>query len=643
MGIQNSITNKCDSLNVTTTATIGTGATVTTGDVQASAGGVNVKNIASDNTPAYTNFYKSRAGGAITTGDDLGSLAFYGHDGTDFIYTGGIKMWSSGTIATNRIGSNISFYTHENNTNPAREVMRIEADGTLNLMNQTGTWSLYAPFRPMYIGFYKPSWSAYGGIYFYSSGTAGAALLATEANNADGNFYMGYHSTRIPAIKNSSLALGNEIAQTGNFVERTVAIGKYCCGNPAGTLNVNVAIGNSVLRYGSGNNNVIIGEEAGIYVQANYNTAVGYRALYSTAARGGVNTCLGAYAMSEEGSATTRAATGNTAIGAYALQYIISTGADNNTALGYKAGAGYGYVDTTHPAYNTFIGAFAGDGATGGSKNGQYNVLIGYQAGYSLASNESNNIFIGNSVLGTATESNVLRIGKATGTSTGGLNKAFICGIYGISVGATAGVAIVDSDNQVGTLSGSSGTVLMGGTKPAFSTTTYPSTTSQGDIIYASADNTLAALAKSTDSTRYLSNTGTSNNPAWAQVNLANGVTGVLPPANGGAITWEEVTGTTKTMEVSHAYIANNASQVVFTLPTTAALGTIITVQGLGSGEWKIEQNADQQIHVAGSSTTVGTSGYVEAGARYDSITMVCVVADDIWVATSYIGTLTVA
>lgn len=57
----------------------------------------------------------------------------------------------------------------------------------------------------------------------------------------------------------------------------------------------------------------------------------------------------------------------------------------------------------------------------------------------------------------------------------------------------------------------------------------------QGDIIYASAANVLSALAKDANPTRYLSNTGASNVPAWAQVNLTNGVTGVLPAANGGA------------------------------------------------------------------------------------------------------------
>lgn len=60
------------------------------------------------------------------------------------------------------------------------------------------------------------------------------------------------------------------------------------------------------------------------------------------------------------------------------------------------------------------------------------------------------------------------------------------------------------------------------------------SSLTQGDLLYASAANTLAALAKNTSSKRYLSNTGTSNNPAWAQIDLASGVTGVLPVANGG-------------------------------------------------------------------------------------------------------------
>lgn len=66
------------------------------------------------------------------------------------------------------------------------------------------------------------------------------------------------------------------------------------------------------------------------------------------------------------------------------------------------------------------------------------------------------------------------------------------------------------------------------------SDTTYPSITAQGDIIYASALNTISSLAKDTNSTRYLANTGASNNPAWSQVALGTGVSGQLPLANGG-------------------------------------------------------------------------------------------------------------
>lgn len=62
----------------------------------------------------------------------------------------------------------------------------------------------------------------------------------------------------------------------------------------------------------------------------------------------------------------------------------------------------------------------------------------------------------------------------------------------------------------------------------------FPGSTAQGDLLYLSAANTLARLAKSASSTRALCNTGTSNNPAWCQIDLTTGITNVLPFANGG-------------------------------------------------------------------------------------------------------------
>jgi hypothetical protein len=76
--------------------------------------------------------------------------------------------------------------------------------------------------------------------------------------------------------------------------------------------------------------------------------------------------------------------------------------------------------------------------------------------------------------------------------------------------------------------------VNAGATAPSWQPSATSVLTAQGDLLYASAANTLARLAKDANATRYLSNTGTTNNPAWAQINLTNGVTGVLPVANGG-------------------------------------------------------------------------------------------------------------
>lgn len=68
----------------------------------------------------------------------------------------------------------------------------------------------------------------------------------------------------------------------------------------------------------------------------------------------------------------------------------------------------------------------------------------------------------------------------------------------------------------------------------------------QGDILYASGTNVLAKLPKNTTASRYLANTGGSNNPAWDQVDLTNGIKNRLPYANfqqGSALSVLGVTG----------------------------------------------------------------------------------------------------
>lgn len=117
-------------------------------------------------------------------------------------------------------------------------------------------------------------------------------------------------------------------------------------------------------------------------------------------------------------------------------------------------------------------------------------------------------------------------------------------------------------------------------TAPAWSTFTIPNTFAQGDLVYANATNVLVALAKNASATRYLSNTGTSNDPAWAQVNLANGVTGDLPFANltqGSALSVLGVTGNATADVASIA--AGTDHQVLRRSGTALAFGAVNLAQ----------------------------------------------------------------
>ena len=115
--------------------------------------------------------------------------------------------------------------------------------------------------------------------------------------------------------------------------------------------------------------------------------------------------------------------------------------------------------------------------------------------------------------------------------------------------------------------------VNAGATAPSWQPSATSVLTTQGDLLYASAANTLARLAKNTTATRYLSNTGASNNPAWAQIDLTNGVTGTLPVGNGG-------TGITTTPSNGQIPIGNGTN---YTAATLTAGGGIGITNGAGS------------------------------------------------------------
>jgi hypothetical protein len=161
---------------------------------------------------------------------------------------------------------------------------------------------------------------------------------------------------------------------------------------------------------------------------------------------------------------------------------------------------------------------------------------------------------------------------------------------------------------------------------------------------------TFLALTPTNSSSIVVSSAGVVSYAAMTNGQLIIGNTGGTPTAAvltagtgisianaGGSITissidvaasWTVVTGTTQAMAVNSGYISNNAGLVTLTLPSTAAVGSIIQMQGLGAGGWQIAQNASQLIHIGSSVTTTGTSGFLASTNQYDSLTLLCVVAN---------------
>lgn len=138
---------------------------------------------------------------------------------------------------------------------------------------------------------------------------------------------------------------------------------------------------------------------------------------------------------------------------------------------------------------------------------------------------------------------------------------------------------------------------------------------------------------------------------AGTGVSITNAAGSITINATGGALTWNDVSGTSATMAVNNGYLADNAGLVTLTLPATAAQFSIIEVKGYGAGGWKIAQNANQQIRMGSSAaavsitTTLGNTGFLQSTRLDDGVRLLAAVggASTIWTVISSIGNITVS
>jgi hypothetical protein len=184
-------------------------------------------------------------------------------------------------------------------------------------------------------------------------------------------------------------------------------------------------------------------------------------------------------------------------------------------------------------------------------------------------------------------------------------------------------------------------------------TSIFSDTYALNTILYASALNTVSGLAPTggaalgsdfsglptwlplTDGQILIGSTGVIPVPATLTagtgISIGNAAGSIVISTSGSPAGWTDVTGATQAMVANNGYIANRSSIITFTLPTTAAFGSYQSVIGKGAGLFTIAQNAGQSINIGSVTSTIGTGGSISSTDQFDSLTLICTVANTTW------------
>jgi hypothetical protein len=274
-----------------------------------------------------------------------------------------------------------------------------------------------------------------------------------------------------------------------------------------------------------------------------------------------------------------------------------------------------------------------------------------------------------NSTSGSATaSSNAFTIVGASGITTSatgstltitGTGSAVVNSVNGNSGTATpsAGVLTVTGDGTVLSTSGSGSTlsltstaarVFHSGSGDATASSNAITITGTGPISTTATSATLTIATSAANSIATDSGTATASSNAFTisgsgSVSTSASGSTITITGSGGGFTWNNTTGSTQTMAVGNGYVSNDgATLVTFTLPSTAAVGSLVAVQGAGSGLWTIAQNSGQTIAFNAVTSTSGATGSVSSTSQFDSITLICITANTGWAVNQATGNLSV-
>lgn len=419
-------------------------------------------------------------------------------------------------------------------------------------------------------------------------GTGDLVLTTGDVSLTSGNLLLPTTSSTVGQIQINSTRWAHAFGTSNIFI-----------GENAGNFTLAGATAN--IGIGSGTQQGLTSGDANINIGTNSGGGI---------TSGGNNVCVGSGTMQLYTTAQ-----GNSAFG---FQAMLGTG--GGTSAIYNVAVGYEALKVTNgSSYNTVAGTYAADAVSTGSYNvalgancltdlttGDNNVAIGTitnltGGGSALTGADHSNIMIMN--VGVAGDVHTTRIGTQ-GNGAGQQNKAYMAGVYGVTVAAaTTALATVDTNGQLGSLA-----LALDGQIPIGSTGAAP---------------VLATIT------------------AGANITVTNGA-GTITIASS-SFAWNQVAGNTVSPAViNNGYITQNAGLTTITLPAAAVYGSTIEIIGEGAGGFVIAQNAGQNIQYGNLSTTPGVGGSLASSNRYDTVRLVCRVANTTFHVTSATGVLNV-
>ena len=206
----------------------------------------------------------------------------------------------------------------------------------------------------------------------FGIGTSNGSVSSTLATLSPGGSF---------STSNDSYFYGVQVGRGNNAVSTNTAVGVQALAAVGAAAGAQTAVGYYALtNVTTGSDNTALGYRAGYTLGAGVqNVFLGRDAGYAITS-GSYNTIIGFGSGPNTGTAGT--GSNNTVVGFQSLAY--ATSAANNTSLGYRAGR-----NITTAFQNVAIG----DSALYSNNSGNYNTIVGMEAGYNMSG--SGNTFVG--------------------------------------------------------------------------------------------------------------------------------------------------------------------------------------------------------------------------------------------------------